>query len=133
MVMLHGFGKDCKEVWCPGAKSACGPYMFSGKFLSHSLQRLCRLTNKFDVCTQLFRIFVLTDIYTPGLGIIKASFASALDFSVYLCFAHIYVCASANIQTSLMFALSFFVYLPNILHTDFDWRACWAGGSGVTG
>ena len=27
-----------------------------------------------------FAIFVLTDIYTLGLGIIKASFVSALDF-----------------------------------------------------
>ena len=31
-----------------------------------------------------FAIFVLTDIYTLGLGIIKASFASALDFC-YIC------------------------------------------------
>ena len=33
-----------------------------------------------------FAIFVLTDIYTLGLGIIKASFASDLDFC-YICAA----------------------------------------------
>ena len=45
-----------------------------------------KLASELDVLLSAFAIFVLTDIYTLGLGIIKASFVSALDFC-YICAA----------------------------------------------
>ncbi len=53
-----------------------------------------------------FAIFVLTDIYTLGLGIIKASFASALDFC-YICPMDIYTLGLGIIKASFASALDF--------------------------
>ena len=55
-------------------------------------------------------IFVLTDIYTFGLGIVKINFASALDF-LYICASRTYTDTLRQNQSKLCFCSQLLVYL----------------------